>query len=341
MTRVAFDSRVLEHPQLAERGIGRYTRSLLGALQASGRDVVAMSGLRRPPAPTRVAELLEHPLLARDVRQAGAQVLHSPSIDFATTRPGVAYVITVHDLVPLKRPDRYLRTGIKHRLRYAAVKRASRLIVPTRSVAGDCERLLGVDQGRIDVVAEAAASVFQPVADPRPLLARFNLPGEFILWVGGLDPPDPRKGIRELAAAAGRRAGLPLVLAGRVSAEAADLAIPGRVILTGRPSDAELAALYTAAAAVVLPSEDEGFGLPALEALACGTPVAAFAIEAMREQYEGSLDVKLVDVGDLNALLEAAETLAGQRAGPPARTWEDVADETWSVYERAATPHGR
>src|SRR4051794_39463887 len=197
--RVAFDTRALERPELAERGIGRYARSLLEALRAGDRDVVALHDLRRPRVPTRVAELLEHPLLARDIRRAGAHVLHSPSIDFATTRPGVPYVVTVHDLVPLKQPGRYLRTGLKHRLRYAAARRATRLIAPTHSVARDCERLLDIDPAHIDVIAEAPAPVFRPVADTERLLARFELPDAFVLWVGGLDPPDPRKAVRRLA----------------------------------------------------------------------------------------------------------------------------------------------
>ena len=335
MTRVALDVRVLERPELAERGIGRYTRSLLEAFEASGREVIPLRGLRRPPAPERVAELLEHRLLARDVRRTGAAVLHSPSIDFATTRPGVPYVVTVHDLVPLKQPERYLRTGLKHRLRYAAVKRATRVIVPTRAVASDCERLLDIAADRIDVVAEAPAPIFRRVDDPAPLLARFELPDEFVLWVGGLDPPDPRKGIAELAAAAGPHAGLPLVLSGRIDADGAELAKPGRVIPVGRATDDELAALYSAATALVLPSDEEGFGLPAMEALACGTPVAAFAIDAMREQYADSPDVALVDRGDYAALLGAAEAFEGHRASPPSRTWTDVAEEKWAVYELA------
>jgi alpha-1,3-rhamnosyl/mannosyltransferase len=245
--------------------------------------------------------------------------------------------VTVHDLVPLKQPERYLRTGVKHRLRYEAVRRATRVIVPTAAVARDCERLLGIDAARIDVIAEAPAPVFRRVDDPAPLLARFGLPGEFVLWVGGLDPPDPRKGVHELAAAAAEWSGPPLVLAGRISADAAQLAKPGRVILIGRATDEELAALYTAAAALVLASDEEGFGLTPMEALACGTPVAAFAIEALREQYAGSGDVALVTPGDHHGVLTAAAALAGHRASSPARTWAEVAAETWATYESAAS----
>src|SRR4051812_26048776 len=160
------------------------------------------------------------------------------------------YVVTVHDLVPLKSPERYLRTGALHRIRYAATTRATRLIVPTEAVAFDCERMLVVDRDRIDVVPEAPAPEFRRIDDPGPLLHRFNLPPEFILWVGGLDPPDPRKGIDKVAAAAKASSGPPLVLTGRVGPEAAKLAAPGRVILTGRATDEELAALYSAAIAL-------------------------------------------------------------------------------------------
>lgn len=336
--KVALDVRLLGDPAFAERGIGRYTRSLLDAMIDAGRNVVALSHLERPRLPRRIAELSEHALLGRDARRAGAVVLHSPSIDLTTTRPGIPYVVTVHDLVPLKRPADYLRTGLKHRLRYEAVRRASRIITPTRFVARDCAQLLGIQTERIAVVPEAAAPVFRPIQDPREQLARFRLPDEFILWVGGLDPPDPRKGVRELADAARRRGGPPLVLAGRVSAEAAALAEAGRVLLIGRPSDSELAALYSAAEAVVVPSQEEGFGLPVLEALACGTPVAAFAIEALTELHDGNPAVRLVERGDFGALLSAAENLrGGVVVGALQRSWADVAAETWPVYELAAS----
>src|SRR5688572_23673708 len=121
--KVALDLRVLEEPALAERGIGRYAAELSAALAAEKADVAELRELRRPWTPRRVAELWDHALLGRDARAAGADVLHSPSIDHATARPGLPYVVTLHDLVPLKQPQRYLRTGLKHRLRYRAVKR--------------------------------------------------------------------------------------------------------------------------------------------------------------------------------------------------------------------------
>ena len=333
--RVALDLRVLDEPATAERGIGRYAAELAAALAAEGIPVAELRGLRRPWAPGRVAELWDHALLARDARAAGAQVLHSPSIDHATVRPGLPYVVTLHDVVPLKQPRRYLRTGLKHRLRYRAVRQASRVIVPSHAVAADARRLLGLAE--VDVVPEAPPRAFKPIAAPRGLLARLRLPERFLLWVGGLDPLDPRKGIGPLAERAAAGACPPLVLAGRYDSDSERLAVPGRIVLTGRVTDEELAGLYSAADALVFPSEDEGFGLTPHEALACGTPVAAYAIPALVEVLGDNPAVRLVPPGDLDALLAAADEIAGAGAsGAGARTWADVARETLAVYERAA-----
>jgi glycosyltransferase involved in cell wall biosynthesis len=329
--RTALDLRVLGEPALADRGVGRYARELAAALVAAGADVIELRELDRPPAPGRIAELWEHVLLARDARAARADVVHSPSIDFATTRPGAPYVVTLHDLAPVKQPSRYLRTGVKHRLRYAAVRRATRVIVPSRAVADDAARLLGL--ARVDVVPEAAAPVFRPT--PRSGAGRLRLPERYVVWAGGLDPLDPRKGLEPLVRRVRDGAGPPLVLAGRYDSAAAALAASGRVVLTGRLSDEELAAVYSGADALVLPSEDEGFGLTPHEALACETPVAAYAIPALVEALADNRGVRLVAPGDTDALLAAAAELAGARPEPPARTWADVARETIAVYERA------
>lgn len=307
--KVALDLRVLEDPATAERGIGRYASQLAAALANEGVAVVD----RR--------------------RRAGADVLHSPSIDRASIRPRLPYVVTLHDLAPRKYRDRYLRTGLRHRLRYAAVKRATRVIVPSQAVADDAAALLGID--RVDVVPEAPAAVFRPIAAPRGLLGRLRVPERFLLWVGGLDPPDPRKGVEQLARRVAASDCPPLVLVGRYDAAGEALAVEGRVLLTGRVSDEELVALYSAADALVLASDDEGFGLTPHEALACGTPVAAYAIPALVETLADNPGARLVPTGDLDGLLGAAEELAGNDARAGERTWADVARDTLAVYERA------
>ena len=108
------------------------------------------------------------------------------------------------------------------------------------------------------------------------------------------------------------------------------------MLVLGRVSDHELKALYTAAEALIFPSEDEGFGFPPLEALACGTPVAAYAAGSLPEVLEGVEEAVLVEPGNTAALLEAAAGLAGVCARPPRRDWGQVAAEAATVFRAAA-----
>ena len=207
--RVAFDARVLADAGIAGGGIGRYTSCLLAALEAEhGGQLTVLRSLPRPPAPERLREGWEHLLLARDVRRLGASVVHSPTVDLVSLMPGAPLVVTLHDLVPLKQPELYLRTGLKHRLRYTAVKRAARVIVAARSVAHDAERLLGLSPSKVDLVPYAPAAVFRPVPDPRAALAKLELPEQFLVWVGGMDPSNTPKRHLSMTRPNGRKATL-------------------------------------------------------------------------------------------------------------------------------------
>jgi glycosyltransferase involved in cell wall biosynthesis len=239
-------------------------------------------------------------------------------------------VVTLHDLVPLKRRGEYLRTGMRFRMRYLAVQRATRVIVPTRSVAADAAELLGLDPGRLEVISYAVSPALAPadagaVADAR---RRYDLPDRYLLWVGGLEHPDPRK---RVAALAGAPRSLPLVLVGKPGRWAAELP---DVHLTGHVPDDDLAAIYTGAHALVFPSDDEGFGLPPVEALACGAPVVASDVPVLREVLGDR--ATFVDRGDLAGLMTAAEGATRPAPAPPEWTWDDAARATWEAYARAA-----
>jgi glycosyltransferase involved in cell wall biosynthesis len=246
-------------------------------------------------------------------------ILHSPC----------PMVVTLHDLAALKRRSEHLRPGIRRGLRHLAVRRALRVIVPTEAVAGDALQCLGVADDRLVVISEASDAAMYP-RSPHEIAAarkRFGLPEHYLVWVGGLKHPDPGKHVAKLAATPRE---LPLVLVGPTRPWAHELP---DVTLTGQVSDEHLAAIYSGAHALVLPSEDEGFGLPAVEALACGTPVVACEGPALREVLDGR--ATFVEPGDLEALVLAAQAARRPAPAPPSWTWEDAARATWRVYEQA------
>jgi glycosyltransferase involved in cell wall biosynthesis len=303
--RVAFDSRPAADP----RGVGRYSRCLLEAL----RDTALTGDEIEEGRPRRADD-----------------AFHTPWMEGAMLRSPCPMVVTLHDLAVLKRRSEHLRTGVRLRLRQLAVQRAVRVIVPTEAVAGDAVEHLGLEREHVVVIAEAPDSMMYPrppheIAEARE---RFALPERYLVWVGGLQHPDPRKHVAKLAATPRE---LPLVLVGPTRPWAHELP---DVTLTGHVSDEHLAAIYSGAHALVMPSEDEGFGLPAVEALACGTPVVACEVPALREVLDER--ATFVEPGDLKALILAAQTISRPAPAPPAWTWEDAARATWRVYEQAA-----
>ncbi len=301
--RVAFDSR----PARQAHGVGRYSGCLLDALRA------------RP-----------HGEITETHRPRRCDVFHAPWLDGALLRSPVPMVVTLHDLVPLKRRGEYLRSSLRFKLRYLAVQRASRVIVPTNAVAEEAVEALGIPRERIAVIPEAAAPELHrlPESEVAAVRERYGLPKEYLLWVGRLTTPDPRKRVAALVRTPRR---MPLVLVGAAGSWARELP---DVTLTGALADHELAAIYSGAHALVFPSDDEGFGLPPVEALACGTPVVACDLPALREVLEGRAILRSVD--DLDGLVAAAEAASRPAPPPPAWTWEDAAAATWEVYAQAA-----
>jgi alpha-1,3-rhamnosyl/mannosyltransferase len=304
---VAFDSR----PAKSTHGVGRYARCLLDAL----RDL-ALCEVTETHQPRR------------------SDVFHSPWIDGAMLRCPVPMVVTLHDLAPLKRHGQYLRSTLRFKLRYLAVQRAMRVIVPTAAVADDAEAVLEIPRVRIAVIPEAPAPSLhaRPSDEVDAVRERFSLPERYLVWVGAMRTPDPRKRVAALTRAA---RSMPLVLVGPTAPWAHELP---DVKLTGAVSDDELAAIYTGAHALVFPSDDEGFGLPPVEALACGTPVAASDVPALREVLGDRATLRAVD--DLDGLVAAAESAERPAPPPPAWTWEDAAHATWQVYRAAVEETG-
>ena len=277
---------------------------------------VEVRTVRRPPLPARAADLPEQLLLPLDLRRAGADVVHALSIYRTALAPGVPAVVSVHDVAPLMWPEHYLRRGLLHRLLYRAARQATVVLTVSDAAGVDVARHLGLPPERIVTTPLAAGESFAP-ADPRPTRALLGFEDPYLLYVGGLANPDWRKNLPALVQAFAdwrrcRQRPEKLVLAGGVGPAGEELRRLAReldapVVLPGFVPDADLPALYSGASCFVTASRYEGFGLPVLEAISCGTPVVAFPAGAVAEV--GGPGALLAPDGDTAALMRLAESL--------------------------------
>jgi glycosyltransferase involved in cell wall biosynthesis len=247
--------------------------------------------------------------------------------------------VTLHDLIPwtwggpVMRGER-LRFWIGRRL----LRRADCVIAVSNATADDAVRLRTASRQRIRIVPEAAGAAFTP----RPGAAarvrhRWGMDKQYLLFVGALDArKDPTGLMRAWTVARQTHPELQLVIAGEPGKQAPRM--PGAFQL-GRVDEDGLAELYSAAACLPFPSRYEGFGLPCLEAMACGCPVAAFRNSSLPEVVDEA--GILVPDGDADALGRAAAQMirdpepwrqAGLRRARQF-SWAKTARETISAYE--------
>lgn len=235
-------------------------------------------------------------------------------------------VLTVHDLSWETEPTVYPAL-LRWRLRWlvwANVRRARRIIASSHQTALDLQGFYGCPAEKIRVIPCAVDPAWQPVDDPARRAAaqrRYGINGPYLLYVGGIEP---RKGvdrlIRAYAALRRRHDQLPqLVIAGTpqrrsesILALPAALGIEHEVIFTGPVATDDLAPLYSGAELFAFLGLYEGFGLPPIEAMACGTPVVA-ADRAALPEVVGEAGL-LVDPGDEGAIVTALERLLAEPA---------------------------
>ena len=282
-------------------------------------------------------EFLWYPLLGRRrAAAAGADVYHCPTIRGPLTRGRPPLVVTVHDLVPLRFPETmtpwnrfYSRATLRRVLGAADI-----LIASSQNTADDLSSLLKIPEARIRVVWIGVDEIFFAAA---PALVDDAKP--FVLFVG---TPEPRKNLERLVTAMKelRGRGFPhrLVIVG--GGGWGNVQLEGDFIeRLGRVSDEMLSSLYARASCLAIPSLHEGFGLPAVEAMAAGTPVVAGARGSLPE-ITGNAAV-LVDPYDSGAIASGIERAIDQRdslirlghARARQFTWAEAATKVARVYE--------
>jgi glycosyltransferase involved in cell wall biosynthesis len=352
-----------------ETGNETYIRGLLSGLTAIGRHAaVYVAGERVDVGQHQaivqtgrsdLARLLTG--LSRAARDCRADVVHSTYI--VPVRVPCARVVTVHDVSFLRHPELFTprdRAVLGAGVRFS-VRAAERVIVPSRHAKSEVCALLGVPDERIVVTPEGVDERFRPLepAVVDPVLARLGISRPYVLAVGNLQP---RKNLRRLLkawaalAATGDHGACSLVVAGGfhgrrddVAALSADPSSAGSVRFTGYVPDADLPALYGGAEVFVFPSLYEGFGLPVLEAMACGAAVACSETTSLPEVAGDAVAFfDPCDTGAIAATLGALLADARLRAGLRERglrraahfTWAACARETVAAYEAAARGRG-
>ncbi len=315
--------------------------------------------------------LFEQAQVTRRAYACGADLLHVPYWA-PPLRSRLPVVVTVHDLIPLLLPE-YRRSVLVRAyttLVVAATRRATHVIADSEATRRDLITHLRLPAERVTVVYLGVGKQFRPTQDRAAgrheqervrARERYGLPERYILYLGGFDP---RKNVPLLLRAyAGLReqgtACPPLVIAGRLPARAAagladprwlasSLGIKEQVRFIGWVREEDKPALYRAADVFVFPSHYEGFGLPVLEAMACGTAVVAAGSSSLPELV-GDAGVLVAPDDELAVARALAElvaddekrrALSGAAAGRArAFTWEHTARQTVGVWQEACSVH--
>jgi len=297
--RVVIDASFLLLPP---SGTATYVRSLVAALQEvePGLDLrliqpdwsASKRGALEPIARRLRRASWDTYGVSRRAARENPDLIHIPHFA-APVRAGRPLVVTVHDVIPLVLPEYGASPWMRAHLALMrrTIRQARLILTPSQAAADDISRVLGIVPERIRVTPEAAGPDYRPATDPkrvREVTARFGIGERYIFNVGGLDA---RKNVPALLEAFARARGqltepTRLVIAG--AAHTANpriypplepviqrLELQEAVVLTGRVSEEEKVALYQGASLYVTPSIYEGFGLTALEAMACGVPTIA------------------------------------------------------------------
>ncbi len=348
-----------------QSGTGRYVEELLRALVTLD-DAPELTVAWPKDRPTgewadavkllRYSRGLRHRLgLDRDLFSISldVDVVHYPAT-IGPLWPAKNLVLTVHDCIPIRHPEwfRWERAFYYIWAGRRSVRNAEHIIADSTATAHDLHELMEIPPGRVTTVPLGVNDTFcpQPQVAIDAVLTRYQLPERFFLYVGTLEPRKNLVGVVRAWDSIASDITEDLVIAGRIGWKTKELDIAiataqhrDRIHRPGFIDTADLPALICAARAFVWPSLYEGFGLPVLEAMACGTPVLTSNTTSLPEVAGDA--ALLVDPGDEDAIAEAMSKLSGDenlrqqlsnagRKRAAAFTWHRCAEETLVVYRK-------
>jgi glycosyltransferase involved in cell wall biosynthesis len=314
-------------------GIQRVARGLVDGARRGGLDAQVVA-----PAPATDPRVDRAVRLPVDSARAWEQVVlpalgrGSTVLSLANTAPLLAgrSVVFVHDLAPLRNPAWFApRMRWYARAVSLAARRADRVLVPSNAVATELIERLGIRPDRITVIRPAVDASWRPATqdDVAQVRRRFGLAAPYAVLVGW---GDPRKDLATALAAHRRaRVDVPhqLVLVGSPHPNLGRVDVPAddTVRVLGRVEDGDLRALLSGAEVQLHPSRYEGFGLPPLEAWACGTPALIADVPAVREATHDL--AATLPIGDVTAWADALAEAMSTRPSvptPPGWSWDDA-----------------
>lgn len=375
--RIGFEVTSLYAPR---GGVGTYTLNLLEHLRALGQDQVVplahglsfkqalthtewntfeLDGQRKPWMNKTLWMQAVLPVL---LRYLDIDICHFTNAIASLWAPCPS-VVTIHDMTLWMFPQYHYRRRLLAMRPFVpvAVQRAAAVIAVSEATKADVLRILGLPESRVHVVYEAPSPVFQPVESGawlQEVRQRYRLPERFLLYVGTIEPRKNLVRLMEALAQLRRTngAGHVLIVVGNrgwkdqaVFATVNRLELEDAVRFLGYLPEADLVGLYNLAEAVAFPSLYEGFGLPVLEAMACGTAVIASPNGSLQEvagdaaQFIDPSDVDSIAEGLRRVLLDEdwrKELERRGRARAAQFTWLDAAAQTRELYSLAASTRG-
>jgi glycosyltransferase involved in cell wall biosynthesis len=366
LLRVGVDGRAWSSPAA---GVRRYVAGLVPALVELGEplEIVALGG-SADAVPRGLTRIDEPPHLPTNLgwsamglpwaaARAGVDLIHAPAYTAPLTAR-VPTVVTIHDVSYAVHPEwyPYRRDGLRRAFYRRSARVAAQIVTDSEFSAGEIVRAFGTPRERITVAPLGASHAFLPKAEGVDIDLPAGVSATFLLHVGDLHARRNLavvvRAIVELRRDGRLRDPISLVLAGvdrgigdELRRMAADASAPDLVVCLGAVREECLIALYRTAAALVYPSRYEGFGLPVLEAMACGTPVIASRAASIPEVL-GDAGV-LLDPDDVtgwgdaiaSVLTESARRERMRAAGierAAAFTWARTARLTLDAYRRAS-----